>query len=64
MDAAFTNAEDNLFGAINHLINLLTLIIGQFGNFPGGGDQAPQHRCAFDDAGIVVHIERGWRAGD
>ena len=64
MDAAFANAKDDLLGAIDHLIDFLAFIIGQFSNLARGSDQATEDSRAFNNAGIVIDIERSGGAGN
>ena len=64
MDAAFADAKDDLLGAVDDLIDFQALIVGNLGDLAGGGNQPAQDGGSFDDARVVINIERGRRAGD
>ena len=64
MDAAFADTKDDLFGAVYGFVYVLAFVVGEFGNFSGGGDEAAKDSGALDDASVVVYVDGGGGAGD
>ena len=63
-DAPLRDVEDQLLGAVDHLIDILRLLVGQRRDLPGRADQPPQGGGAFDDVAVVLDVDGGGDAAD
>ena len=58
-DAPLRHVEDELLGAINHFVDVLSLFIGQGRDLARRADQPAQGGRALHDVGVVLNIDGG-----